>query len=318
MRSRLVRIGVVAITALSTATAVSGTAAPSHPAGTATTPVNGTFTVTGRAGGEAFVRLTKDAELDVATQDKIPLRVSGGGFAGVVVTNKAGDRYISVTSGVSGAECAFAHSCDSFDWSTVDGSHSADTSGAGAFRLPAGTYTVGLVGAPGSTVTATLAFGSRHATRVVHVTRFGDLRAKALASTEPSAADEAPMTDGATTLPGPRGVTFIGAVIRWDLNVAHQLNYSTCVGDGEGVLLPATSVAGVTACTGESGSTAGEVAITQCGPVPVVCLPATTEPFVVTVASTTVRPTARPQYAVGTQTKAAQSRVAVTVFALTL
>lgn len=311
MRTRIVRIGLVAMTLLSAAVATAGNAA--RPIGT---PVTGAITITGPAGGEMTIRLANDLYLDYGRQWKEPLRSSRAGFAGVVVTSASGGDYVTVASGVSGPSCAFATSCESSDFPAIDGS-GYDTR-FNSYYLPAGTYTVGLAGPPGSTVTATLAFGSGRVTKVLHTNRFGHLRVGALTSTDPATADEAPMTDAATTFNGTSGLTFVGSVIRWDVNVPKEMDYSTCVGAGDGAVMPAMAIAGSTVCQGNSVSGSGQVQVYQCAPVPAVCLPVATTPQVATISNTTVRRTARPQFAVSTSTKAFQSRVAVTIFTLTV
>ncbi|MDQ1688420.1 MAG: hypothetical protein QOK42_1395 [Frankiaceae bacterium] len=285
---------------------------------TAPAPVvlTGTTTVTGPAGGTLSVKLTRTGVLRFDKQAQRALSASKGGFAGVGLTSRDGMRWMTYSGGLPASSCAFATSCQQYDFMDLSGSD-AGPSGY-AYQLRAGTYTLGLLGAPGSTVTARLAWEGLPAGAVVlHTTGHGSLRVAAPASTLPSVPGAQVEWSGASSLPGAAGPTFAGAVLRYDLQTAKDVSYDVCISQGDNAA-PAVALPSASVCSGSTtGGGGGGVYTYDCGTVPLTCIPADAGAFALSVTLNAMN-TSAPAFSVSAEARAVKTRIGVTIYALTV
>lgn len=301
MQSRRVVVAVCALVASGLASA--DAQAQEHPAPT----LKLVTTVTGPAGGTARVHVPSEVTAVGGTAT-----ASAGGFAGVGLATADGAHWLMLNSGVTTAPCTFGSPCETKDSPSLTGS---DVNRNLQLVLAPGDYTVGLIGKPGSTVSARIAFDHAPKGRsTIRTTGRRTVQVVSIGSSLPSTSAEQPESNGSATLPAAQGMTFVGATIRWDTLGFAETTYDICVDTVTSVTTLPYGCGGSDAQSG-SGSVLGESCVSTAP-----CVPgADAHPaaFSTSFGSLVDEPFG-PGVSAHTSTTAAESRITATAYELTL
>jgi hypothetical protein len=284
------------------AAALAGTFAVTAPAGATPTPaLVSRTTVTGPAGGQVAVTLGADTRVEYG-KPFATVTATAGRLQGVALTSASG--WVQQASGRTTA-CAFAATCERWDYPDVTGSTRGDT-----IALPHGTYTVTLLGEPGSRVTAVLALpGVRSGRAALRTARTVAVRVADIASTPPATGDTQPYSWGAATPAGGTArPTLAGVVQQADVQYLHSAAFGVCIHKGSAASTPLI-------CEDAEYSSASGVYVYEC-PVAVACLPFSADPFAFSVTSAWLFD-GTPTMSADALLRAGKSRVHALAFAVT-
>ncbi len=263
--------------------------------------------VSGPAGSHLTVRLTKPVRVEHGS-GFATVTVSGGRLAGVAITTPAGAWVQQVSGRVD--TCAFDPArCAILDFPSVSGSGTHDGDHT---VLPAGTYTVTLLGEKGRRVVAALRLpGAGGGLMTARTRRAGTVNVRDVTSSLPAAGDAQPVAHGTVELPAVwNRRTLVGTVFRGDAEVVRSATFGACVHDGSSPQVPMT-------CVNPESTGSSVVSTSECGFAPGVCLPVMRDPIAFTLSANGVvdHP---PTVTVNGRVEAVRSRVRVIVYSITV
>jgi hypothetical protein len=284
------------------AAALVGTFAVTSSAGATPAPaLVSRTTVSGPSGGQVAVTLGSDLRVEYG-KPFATVTATAGRLQGVALTSARG--WVQQVSGRT-TTCAFAAKCEKWDFPDVTGSLREDS-----VVLPRGTYTVTLIGEPGSRVTAVLALpGVRRGATSLRTARAVAVRIADISSAPPAVGDTQPYSWGdATPAGGTARPTLAGVVQQVDVQYLHSADFGVCAHQGTAASTPLV-------CSDAEYMSATGVYVYDC-PVAVVCLPFSVDPFAFSVTSAWLFD-GTPGMSAETELRAGKSRAHAIAFAVT-